>query len=399
MLYFSHMFNAEDYGENDHSDAFGVISYPIYKKKVLLWREIVNFYYLCSLNSNYRIMSVKSHSRLLLRLFSAMVLLAVLFTVSCDTETKPRYIQVQGEALGTFVSVISNTDRSEKSIASVIARIDAEAKASMSIFDESSLLSRVNRGETDELDEHIIRNLEIAARFTELSDGAYDVTIKPLTDAYGFAGEQNRKSQPNVDSLLQFVGFELIAVEDGNLVRHDERVQLDFNSIAKGYVVDLVAEELEKMGISDYLVNIGGEIRCNGENREGDDWRIAVETPYDGNEDMVDYTQVLSLSNCALATSGNYRRFYYTEDGRKVAHTIDPRTGESVVSELLSATVIAPTCAEADAAATMFMAMGSEGGALELAKQCEEEYGWRYFFIYSAGEEYRIECSEEFKTK
>ena len=151
------------------------------------------------------------------------------------------------------------------------------------------------------------------------------------------------------------------------------------------------------MGVGDYLVNIGGEIRCKGENREGKEWRIAIETPYDGNMAMDSYEKVLPLSNCALATSGNYRRFYYTEDGRKVAHTIDPRTGMSVVSELLSATVVAPTCAEADAAATMFMAMGSEGGALELARRCEEEYGWRYYFIYANGDEYRIECSKEFE--
>ena len=280
---------------------------------------------------------------------------------------------------------------------SMVRRVDAEAKASMSIFDEGSLLSRINRGETDELDEHIMRNIEISSRFTQLSGGAYDVTIKPLTEAYGFAGEQNGGVEPNIDSLLQFVGFDLIVVEGGRLTRKDERVQLDFNSIAKGYTLDLVADELERMGVGDYLVNIGGEIRCKGENREGKEWRIAIETPYDGNMAMDSYEKVLPLSNCALATSGNYRRFYYTEDGRKVAHTIDPRTGMSVVSELLSATVVAPTCAEADAAATMFMAMGSEGGALELARHCEEEYGWRYYFIYANGDEYRIECSKEFE--
>ena len=112
---------------------------------------------------------------------------------------------------------------------------------------------------------------------------------------------------------------------------------------------------------------------------------------------MDSYVKVLPLSNCALATSGNYRRFYYTEDGQKVAHTIDPRTGRSVISELLSVSVVAPTCAEADAAATMFMAMGSEGGALELATRCEAEYGWGYYFIYADGEGYRIECSERFE--
>ena len=338
-------------------------------------------------------MFAKSHPISLLTLLMVLVLQAT----SCKTQTEPRYIQVEGEALGTFVSVICNTDMDNEEVADIVASVDSEAKASMSIFDDESLLSRVNRGETDELDRHIIRNLELSARFTELSGGVYDVTVKPLTEAWGFAGEDGDGVEPNIDSLLEFVGFDKIAIVDDRLVRQDERVQLDFNSIAKGYTVDLVAEELESRGVSDYLVNIGGEIRCKGENREGEDWKIAIETPYDGNVAMDSYVKVLPLSNCALATSGNYRRFYYTEDGQKVAHTIDPRTGRSVISELLSVSVVAPTCAEADAAATMFMAMGSEGGALELAKRCEAEYGWGYYFIYADGEGYRIECSERFE--
>ena len=316
---------------------------------------------------------------------------------ACKSKKEVRYVAVNDYALGTFASVICNTDMGEAEVAELVREVDAEMKASMSIFDDGSLLSRVNRGETDSLDSHIVRNIEIASRFTQLSGGAYDVTIKPLTEAWGFAGKEHGGAEPNVDSLLQFVGFDKIAICDGLLVREDSRVQLDFNSIAKGYTVDVVADRLEKMGVEDYLVNIGGEIRCKGENRNGDMWSIAIETPYDGNMEMTSYEKVLNLTDCALATSGNYRRFYTTDDGRKVAHTIDPRTGYSVLSELLSATVVAPTCAEADAAATMFMALGSDGGALELAKMCEIEYGWHYYFIYSDGEGYRVECSAIFE--
>jgi thiamine biosynthesis lipoprotein len=332
------------------------------------------------------------HLFVVVALFVMMVPLA-----ACSSRSEVRYLSIDDYALGTFVSVICNTDKGEDEVLAMVREVDEEIKSSMSIFDESSRLSRVNRGETDTLDGHIVRNIEIASRFAELSDGAYDITIKPLTEAWGFAGGESGGAMPNVDSLLQFVGFDKIALRGEILVREDERVQLDFNSIAKGYTVDVVADRLESMGVEDYLVNIGGEIRCKGENRQGERWTIAIETPYDGNIEMTSYEKVLSLTDCALATSGNYRRFYYTEDGRKVAHTIDPRTGYSVVSELLSATVVAPTCAEADAAATMFMALGSEGGALELAKRCEAEYGWHYYFIYSDGEGYRVECSEVFE--
>lgn len=330
----------------------------------------------------------------IVRLFA--VLCIALLTGACSAP-KSDYLTIEGEALGTFVQVKCNTSLEDDELIAMIQRIDAEAKESMSIFNESSLLSKINKNLTDSLDCHIIRNIELAERFSKLSNGAYDITIKPLTEAWGFAAEKSDGSTPDIDSLLDFVGYDKIVVCDDRLCKMDRRVQLDLNSIAKGYTVDLVAEELEKKGITDYMVNIGGEIRCRGVNAKSEHWVIGIETPYDGNMSQESFEKIIEVSDCAVATSGNYRRFYLTDDGRKVAHTLDPRTGYSVVSDLLSATVIAPTCAEADAAATMFMAMGSEGGALELAERCAEEYGWKYYFIYADGDNYRIECSEELR--
>lgn len=324
----------------------------------------------------------------------AMLCMVSLVLVACGHEKSP-YMEIRGEALGTFVQVKCPAMVAKDEIVSMIYRIDEEAKASMSIFNPESLLSQLNRNETDSLDCHIAYNIELAARFTELSGGAYDITIKPLTDAWGF-GRGVAVVEPNIDSLLQFVGFDKIEVVDGCLKKADSRVALDLNSIAKGYTVDLVAQELEAMGLSDYMVNIGGEVRARGVNAEGRAWSIGIETPYDGNMSQDSLEKIIALSDEAVATSGNYRRYYLSDDGAKVAHTIDPRTGYSVVSELLSATVVAPTCAEADAAATMFMAMGSTPECLALAKRCDEEFGWRYYFIYADGEGYRVECSEEF---
>ncbi len=307
------------------------------------------------------------------------------------------YTEVNILALGTFAQVKCDASLPASELQQIIANIDNEAKASMSIFDNESLLSRINTNRTDSLDKHILFNLQLAESFHTLSGGKYDVTVKPLTSAWGFVQKQEKATTPNVDSLLQFVGFDKIAIHEGRLRKSDERVQVDLNSIAKGYVVDLVAEALEERGIANYMVNIGGEIRCKGLNPKHHDWTIGIETPYDGNFAQADFEKIITVTDCAMATSGNYRRFYTTEDGRKVAHTIDPTTGYSVLSDLLSVTVIAPTCAEADAAATMFMAMGSEGGALELAKRCEVERDWRYYFIYADGESYRIEASESLK--
>ena len=240
-----------------------------------------------------------------------------------------------------------------------IMGVDSAMKRSMSIFDEGSLLSRLNRNETDSVDEHIVRNWTLAREIGALSGGRYDVTVKPLVDAWGFAGRE-RTVEPNLDSLLEFVGSDKVSVRDGRLVKSDPRVQLDFNSVAKGYTVDRVALLLEEYGAENYLVDIGGEVRCRGVNPHGDPWRIGIERPVDG----VAYGQTsevrVALSGGSLATSGNYRRFFIDAAGNKVAHTIDPRTGRSVVSRLLSATVVADDCARADALATMFMALGAE---------------------------------------
>ena len=141
------------------------------------------------------------------------------------------------------------------------------------------------------------------------------------------------------------------------------------------------------------MVNIGGEIRCRGYNAKGERWSIAIETPYDGNMAMDSFEKIVRIADRAVATSGNYRRYYLTESGEKVAHTIDPKTGHSAVSRLLSATVIAPTCAEADAAATMFMALGATENAESIAEQCYRDYGWDYYFIFAGEEDYHIVCS------
>ena len=328
-------------------------------------------------------------------LFAAICIVATLLG-GCQS-CKKNYTVVESTALGTFVQVKCSPTIPKDELSELVRKIDAEAKASMSIFEQESLISRLNRNECDSLDSHIAANLALAKRYYELSNGYYDVTVKPLTSAWGFATKDEKCNNPNIDSLLEFVGFDKIAINDCRITKSDSRIQVDLNSIAKGYVVDLVAESLSKRGVESYMVNIGGEIRCKGMNPDGSEWHIGIETPYEGNFEQNSLEKIIPVSNCAVATSGNYRRYYTSEEGLKVCHTINPKTGYSVLSNLLSATVVAPTCAEADAAATMFMAMGSEGGALELAKQCEKDYGWSYYFIYADGEGYRVECSARFR--
>lgn len=293
------------------------------------------------------------------RLYGLMAVVVAGLLAACTN--RPDYTTVDGVMLGTTLHVVADVRGvSSGELYAAVMELDREAKASMSIFDEHSLLSRLNRNETDTVDRHIAFNLRLADSIGALSDGRYDVTVKPLVEAWGFAGKEAQE-HPNIDSILAFVGRDKVRIEGNRLVKDDPRVQLDFNSVAKGYTVDLLAGLVERFGAENYIVDIGGEVRCRGVNRQGNPWRIGVETPFDGNMTDGDYLQRrIQLTGGGLATSGNYRRFYLDADGNKVAHTIDPRTGRSVLSRLLSVTVVAPTCAEADALGTMFLAMGAD---------------------------------------
>ncbi len=291
--------------------------------------------------------------------FACLAALAALLSAGCSAPAD--YTVVEGTMLGTTMRVVADVrGTTPQQLYAAAMELDREAKASMSIFDPTSLLSRLNRNETDSVDRHIAFNLRLADSIGALSDGRYDVTVKPLVEAWGFAGRE-AQAHPNVDSILVFVGRDKVRIEQGRLVKSDPRVELDFNSVAKGYTVDLLAALVERFGAENYIVDIGGEVRCRGVNRSGDPWRIGVETPFDGNMTDGEYLQKrIRMSGGGLATSGNYRRFYLDAEGNKVAHTIDPRTGRSILSRLLSVTVVAPTCAEADALGTMFLAMGAD---------------------------------------
>ena len=309
---------------------------------------------------------------------------AALLLAGCTP--RPGYTTVEGTMLGTTLRVVADVPQtSAQELYAAVMEVDREATASMSIFDEASLLSRLNRNATDSLDRHITYNLRLADSIGALSSGRYDVTVKPLVEAWGFAGKEAQQ-EPNIDSILRFVGRDKVRIDNGRLVKSDPRVQLDLNSIAKGYTVDLVAGLVERLGARNYLVDIGGEVRCRGVNRRGEAWRIGVETPFDGNMTDGDFIRKrVRLTDGALATSGNYRRYYLDAAGRKVAHTIDPLTGRSVLSRLLSVTVAAPTCAEADALGTMFMALGADEALATAARMPDLKV---YFILASDSGEY-----------
>ena len=297
-----------------------------------------------------------------------LIVSILLFLGGCTAV--PHYRTVDGAMLGTTYHIVAETTMSNVQIFEEMQRLNLEANASMSIFNHTSLLNRINRNETDIIDIHIARNIEIASKINALTP-RYDITVKPLVEAYGFAAK-NREAEPNIDSLMHFVGYHKFTIQDDKIVKRDNRLQLDLNSIAKGYVVDLIAEWLDSRGSENYIVEVGGEIRAKGINARGIAWRVGVDQPFDNNQSPGEFQQhIVSISGAALATSGNYRRFYYNDKGERISHTINPQTGYSQTTTLLSATVIAPRCATADALATAFMA-SDEKDAIALAESLRD---------------------------
>lgn len=263
----------------------------------------------------------------------------------------------------------------EKDINRILDRIDV----SMSTYDPNSTLSRINHNDTAaRLDADIKRVLEVGEEVSDRSGGAFDMTVAPLVNAWGFGFTAREKVTPAmIDSLLKFTGYHKIRMEGDRLIKDDPRIMIDPNAITPGYVADLISEYFDSVGVRNYLVEIGGELRCLGKNREGDAWRIGVDKPL---ENMLEreIQQVFHLDHISVATSGNYRKFY-EENGVKYSHTIDPKTGYPARSNLLSATVFTNQCIYADAYATVFMVIG-----LEKAKELYAQIpGIQVYFIYS----------------
>jgi thiamine biosynthesis lipoprotein len=232
---------------------------------------------------------------------------------------------------------------------------------SLSPFNEKSIITAVNQNKAVQLDSMFLDVYNLAVQISDETDGAFDITVAPLVNAWGFGFKNSTLPSPyQVDSLRQIVGYQKVSLENGHIKKKDPRIMLDCSAIAKGYGCDVIAKFLRSRGVRNFMVEIGGEIVTSGLNPDRLPWKVGVTKPSDDSLSTSHELQtVLNVTDMAMATSGNYRNFYY-KGGKKYAHTIDPKTGFPVQHNILSATVIAKSCAEADAYATSFMVMGLE---------------------------------------
>ena len=285
--------------------------------------------------------------------------------------------KIEGLVFGTTYHV---TYQSDKDLADGIKEELEKVDLSLSPFNPQSIISAVNQNQDTELNDMFLEVFQKAMTVSTETDGAFDITVAPLVNAWGF-GFKNR-THPNrqqVDSLLQMVGYRKVSIKDGKVVKEDPRIMLDCSAIAKGFGTQIVAAYLRKQNVKNFMVEIGGEIVTSGINDSRLPWKIGVTKPVEDSLSVGHELQtVLNVTDKAMATSGNYRNFYY-KGGKKFAHTIDPKTGYPVQHSLLSATVLADDCAIADAYATSFMVLGVDRAKEVLARHPE----LMAYFIFS----------------
>ena len=291
----------------------------------------------------------------------------VVFTIKPE---RKRWINNSGITWNTEYNIkyCHHTNLSD-SIISVLR----EVELSVSPFNKKSRITAINENCSDTLDGYLSRLYDKSVEINRESGGAFDPTVSPLVNLWGFGYEKTGKANRQaVDSILIFVGIDKTRKEGIRIVKSDGRTTFNFSAIAKGMGCDEVGKMLERNGVTDYIVEIGGEITAKGHNPKGQKWRISIDKPINANDTVIHHSAgIVEITNCGIATSGNYRNYHTDSAGNKVAHTINPRTGMPEQSDVLSATVIAPDCMTADAYATTFMVLGLEKSKKLLDKHPE----------------------------
>ena len=278
-----------------------------------------------------------------------------------DDDPKSSYYRNEGKVFGTYYNIrYEATEDLEEAIQTAFEAFDN----SLSLFNPHSILSAINDNRDTVTNDAFEQMWSEAERVYALSDGAFDITVAPLVNYWGFGRKKPTPSLKGreIDSLRAFIGFEKVQLIDHKVIKSDPRVQIDGGAVAKGQACDMIAEVLKEHGAANYLVDIGGEVVAHGVNDKGQAWHIGITKPNINNEGAQEELQeILAVSDVCMATSGNYRNYYYA-DGERRSHTIDPRSGYPVQHSLLSATVVSSSCMRADALATACMVLGAEEG-------------------------------------
>lgn len=324
------------------------------------------------------------------RFFKIFTILSVIILTGCNESAN--YVRLEGFAQGGTYSIIyDNREQADHqripqsySVSALISKILTDIDFSLSGYNKSSIVTKVNNNEPCTLDKYFIELFTLCEQISKETDGYFDISGAPLYDFWGFGFKNpealekiinDSRTPARIDSLKSFIGMDKVRIENGTLVKDDPRIKLNFNAIAQGYTCDVIASLLDSLNVQNYLVEVGMEIICKGVNASGKPWRIGIDTPRDGSQIAGESIEkIVPIVNASIVTSGNYRKFYIV-DGKKYAHSINPHTGYPVDHNLLSATVISSARkyagAYADAYATFCMVAGKEKAAEFISKRSD----------------------------
>ncbi len=310
-----------------------------------------------------------------------LLFFSTFFFTTCHQKNNT-IIKIAGEAQGTtyHISYCSESKLNyQTGIDSLLRRIDT----SLSTYLPVSIISRINRNDSTALpDDHFTNVFNKSQELAERTGGAFDITVAPVVNAWGFGfSKKARVDSAMIDSLLQYVSYKMVSLQDHKLGKQNPGVMLDFNAIAQGYTVDVIASYFNRLGIENYFIELGGEVKARGKKENEEDWKVGIDKPVEDNPEERTLQAIIKLHNQSLATSGNYRKFY-VENGQKYSHIIDPETGYPAKNNLLSTSVLADDCMTADGYATAFMVMGLEKSKEFLA--INKDLHLEVFFIYDS---------------
>ncbi len=322
-------------------------------------------------------------------------ILPVVVVAACQADQE-KLVKLEGNAQGTtyHISYISPGNiNHHPAIDSILKVIDS----SMSTWLPVSIISRINENYPGVLvDHHFTEVFNKSVDISKKTNGVFDVTVGPLVNAWGFGFTKKANvDSAMIDSLLRFVGYKMVKLQGRKIIKEKPQIKLDFNAIAQGYSVDVMAGYLESKGIANYLVELGGELKARGKKYQ-EDWKVGIDKPNENQTEERPLEAIITLKDRALSTSGNYRKFY-VENGKKYSHTINPSTGYPAKQNILSATVLADNCMTADAYATSFMVMGLEGSKQFL--QENKELNLEVYFIYDENGQWKTYTSASLKKQ
>lgn len=303
----------------------------------------------------------------------------ILVLISCKRQAELKPIKFEGEAQGTYYSITyydSENRNLQKEVDSILTAFDLVA----SVYLENSMVSKINRNEDIKVNEMFIELFNLSKEVSASTDGAFDVTIGPIINAWGFgSSKQDSLPESKLEYLKTICGYNKVRIENNRVIKDNPEMILNYNAVAQGFSVDIIGRFFSNLGIENYLIDVGGEVLAKGTKPNKELWNIGIEKPSESQNDERKLFSTLKITDKAVATSGNYRK-YYIKNGVKISHTIDPKTARPVTHNLLSVTVVAKTAVMADAYATAFMVIGKDK-AIEFIKMHPDKNLSAYFIF------------------